>query len=325
MTPREQELLSQSELGRAQLRVAAEFARTFSPDEWEASVTKVRSSRHPQGTPCWRRGKEIIYEPPAGYSEGPDRRIMRTEDVPYVEHGLRRQASVERGAEQAKKWDESIDHRTMARSASVSGVLSERKMRLTLAALGRQLIDLMPRQFGEAVRKAHRIASGLDAPTYEEYGTLAHELANGPASGMPFHQVQAAHVAAQSVSPYLTPKNIANMTFALDAAGDAFAYKARHSATPPADLGYEGEGHGHVANVLRSIVGNPHRRERIPLNRDVRALAQSIDQANNPESMPILADALEEAGASPYTVNAVRNNHGVARGHWAVDAILGKK
>jgi hypothetical protein len=86
------------------------------------------------------------------------------------------------------------------------------------------------------------------------------------------------------------------------------------------------------ASLLRDICGNPFR----PLALDpsclrwndrlVVRLAQAIYDGRSFQDLPVLADALEEAGcADPDILGHCRGGGGHVRGCWVVDAILGKR
>jgi hypothetical protein len=83
-----------------------------------------------------------------------------------------------------------------------------------------------------------------------------------------------------------------------------------------------------LANLLREIVGNPFRPVtikpawRIPA---VTALAQSVYDDRRFQDLPILADALEEAGCTNADLlSHLRGPGPHVRGCWALDLILGK-
>jgi hypothetical protein len=83
------------------------------------------------------------------------------------------------------------------------------------------------------------------------------------------------------------------------------------------------------ANFLRDIFGNPFRPVRVDpswLTPNVTALARTIYTDRAFDAMPILADALEEAGCtSDDILTHCRGGGEHARGCWAVDLILGKE
>jgi hypothetical protein len=82
------------------------------------------------------------------------------------------------------------------------------------------------------------------------------------------------------------------------------------------------------ANLLRDIVGNPFRP--VTLNpawrtSNVTALAQSIYDDRAFDRLPILADALEDAGCDNADIlNHCRQPGEHVRGCWVVDLVLGK-
>jgi hypothetical protein len=83
------------------------------------------------------------------------------------------------------------------------------------------------------------------------------------------------------------------------------------------------------ANLLRDIIGNPFRPAAVnPVWRTPTAvqLAQAIYEARDFAALPLLADALEEAGCDDAGVLAhCRQGGEHARGCFAVDAVLGRK
>lgn len=81
-------------------------------------------------------------------------------------------------------------------------------------------------------------------------------------------------------------------------------------------------------NRLRDIMGNPFRKISFPKHwktSTVRNLALSIYENRTPEDMPILGDALEEAGCDEEHILAhCYGDHVHVLGCWVVDLILGK-
>lgn len=86
------------------------------------------------------------------------------------------------------------------------------------------------------------------------------------------------------------------------------------------------------ASLLRDIIGNPFRPSP-PLtpavlawnDGTVRRIAQAIYEERSFDRLPILADALEEAGCSnPDFLTHCRQPSGHVRGCWAVDLLLEK-
>ena len=86
------------------------------------------------------------------------------------------------------------------------------------------------------------------------------------------------------------------------------------------------------ADLVRCILGNPFRPERLePTYRDAndgatRRVAQSIYEDHAFDDLPILADALEDAGCADEAVlTHCRATGPHARGCWVVDLVLGKQ
>jgi hypothetical protein len=89
--------------------------------------------------------------------------------------------------------------------------------------------------------------------------------------------------------------------------------------------------HQKFIGFLRDIVGNPFRPAKIEPawkrwnGGAVVHLAQVIADEQSFDQMPILADALEEAGCSDSSILDHCRATGHVRGCWVVDLILGKK
>jgi hypothetical protein len=85
-------------------------------------------------------------------------------------------------------------------------------------------------------------------------------------------------------------------------------------------------------DLLRDILGNPFRRLAIPLSvrrwndGTVCKIAQAIYEDRASDRLPILADALEEAGCNePAILEHCRGPGPHVRGCWVIDLLLGKK
>jgi hypothetical protein len=83
------------------------------------------------------------------------------------------------------------------------------------------------------------------------------------------------------------------------------------------------------ARILRDIIGNPFHSEHIAptiISETVARLAQSIYDDRAFDRLPILADALEEAGcADAEILGHCRGPGPHVRGCWVVDLLLGKE
>jgi hypothetical protein len=98
-------------------------------------------------------------------------------------------------------------------------------------------------------------------------------------------------------------------------------------------LSAEGELARGAANLFRDVVGNPFRPLPV-LGEAVLAwrgglaveLARSIYEERAFGRLPILGDALEEAGCSdPFVLSHCHNGGEHARGGWVVDLVLGRR
>ena len=223
---------------------------------------------------------------------------------------------------------------------------SDRKVRLFAVACCRRVWpSLEHEELRDAVRKAEAFADGLA----DRAGMLQ---ANEKARAI-FVQLHGKHNgpgAALTVSGFPgPPKSIWERFFdALDDPwwedefdkGDPLApalVTARHAARAAADL--EGEkcvpdspvriAEQRAQTVLvHCIFGNPfHPRPACDswLTPEVKALADDIYAERDFDRMPLLAEALENAGcASVDLIEHCRSREGHARGCWVVDLLLGK-
>ena len=124
--------------------------------------------------------------------------------------------------------------------------------------------------------------------------------------------------AHEILQPRVNPSNIALTT---RVAGELKKYNL--------DMLNEWEDCPEQANLLRDIFGNPFRSiDFDPTWRAATAvgLAQTMYDARNFHAMPILADALQDAGCEDATIlgHCRDENNLHVRGCWVVDLILGK-
>jgi hypothetical protein len=100
------------------------------------------------------------------------------------------------------------------------------------------------------------------------------------------------------------------------------SYDAVCDATRQAELAAQ-------CQLLREIVGNPFRTippNAIRLTPTILTLARSLYEGGALDGLPILADALEEAGCSEQTILDHLRGPGLhCRGCWAVDLVLAKE
>ena len=88
------------------------------------------------------------------------------------------------------------------------------------------------------------------------------------------------------------------------------------------------EAEQHQVVLLRDLLGNPYQPVAVDpawMTPTVRALAQAIHKERAFDRLPILADALEDAGCTDAEIlSHLRGPGPHVRGCWALDLILGK-
>jgi hypothetical protein len=201
--------------------------------------------------------------------------------------------------------------------------ISNRKARLFEVACCRRIWSLIPDgPCREAVLVAERFADG------EATDRERRAAANAARIGYPGNliAINAGHAAL------LTTEKTSGKKFFFGGAASAVA----HAASPrgpkfdleiyQAAMSAERKSQTELA---RCVFGNPFRSVFINpawITPDVRAVARTIYEEHRFGDMPILADALEEAGCTNNAVIAHCRGPGPhVRGCWVVDALLGKK
>lgn len=207
------------------------------------------------------------------------------------------------------KWNTAGDPAAMLRWCGHH--TSDRKLRLFAAACARQVCHLLtdPRSLA-ALEVAERYADGL--ATVEEL-TAASDAAGDAASDA----ASAAWYAASAAS-----------AAASDAAGDAAGDAANAARSAAWDAAWAAAREAQCA-LLRDVY-NPQLRpgEWTPawVTVDARGIAQAIYAGRDFTHLPILADALEDAGCTYHEMLAHLRSPGPhVRGCWALDLVLGKK
>jgi hypothetical protein len=194
---------------------------------------------------------------------------------------------------------------------------SERKLRLFAVACYRRVAHLAGDPEGRAVEVAEQAVEGMASK--EELATAHEELARsdeqmwGQWSYVPPPKEYFAYSAASS----------ATLADALRAAEGTFRYAAE--ATGDGELQPQ-------AALLRDVFGNPFRPVSVNPslfawnNHTISKLAQAIYDERAFDRLPILADALEDAGCSePAILNHCRSGGEHVRGCWTLDLLLGKE
>jgi len=214
---------------------------------------------------------------------------------------------------------------------------SDRKARLFACACLRRLDHLLPQEYRQALSHFERFADGWISAAELEAATevVCNERDHGPfdAEG----QVMRARLARNGVHDVLAPGHRVesdelspNTKDLLDLAVQCAYGAGLQSAWYVADWAHTAE-HRSQCELLADIFGMPL--APAPLQPEWLAwnggtivqLAQAIYDERRFEDLPILADALEEAGCTNATIfDHCRQPIAHVRGCWALDAILGK-
>jgi hypothetical protein len=208
-----------------------------------------------------------------------------------------------------------------------NGHLSERKARLFVVASCRWISPLLSDERSQrAIEVAEQyLEGGISQEELYQVRLLAHDA---------YMQARASEAKAAGHSP-------GSRWAHRHAAALAFAAYTATCCDTPGDVDFEvecilGESSSPLGmyqpGLFRDIFGNPFRRAAIPPT--IRAwndgtavkLAGAIYEERAFDRLPILADALEEAGCTDAELLAhLRGPRPHVRGCWAVDAILDRK
>src|SRR5207248_5032085 len=161
-------------------------------------------------------------------------------------------------------------------------------------------------------RAVELLEAEVDAAPVEESEQVweyVNELSRHPPDGTPIHQMLVADLLLAAGSP---PSAVGYLLRSFDDWGDVTGRAAQ------------------VATIMRDIVGNPFRPVRADprwLTSDVLALAASIYAERAFDRLPILADALQDAGCENADVLGHCRDPQLThvRGCWVVDLVLGKE
>ena len=197
------------------------------------------------------------------------------------------------------------------------GKASERKVRLFVCALARRAWPALSEDGRRAVEVAERLADGQCG---EDERRAAYEAAGGDWAAL---YTQADGIPAKALL-------VENLDYyAADAAASVLQVadkRGEYIPEVPADR-VEAESVAQC-DLLRCVFGNPFR----PVTADPRwrtiaavALASAMYESRDFSAMPVLADALEEAGCAAAGILGHCREQGThARGCWVVDLVLGK-
>jgi hypothetical protein len=196
----------------------------------------------------------------------------------------------------------------------VAGRMSERKLRLVTVAAARLVWDTITSEMREAVDTAERLADGQASA--EELQWFRDRLfpflhGRGPAG----------------VQKWSTAGPDRDAFFLVFAATDPSQMVRRLHNTGVWSLGSAAHS-GRVAPLVRDIVGDPfHPATFEPAWRtaDVIGLAEAAYERRAFDRLPILADALEDAGCQDQSIlTHCRSGGPHVRGCWVVDLALGR-
>jgi hypothetical protein len=185
---------------------------------------------------------------------------------------------------------------------------SDRKLRLFACACCRCLWDLLVRKPSRrVVEVAEQFADGL--------ATRPDLRAAGKAAQPDFRRYNSERT------------QIIQAADAARACAYADGWTAAHVATSYAQ--YTGPPASQQADLLRDICGNPFRPIEVPpawLTADVKGLTRAIYDERAFDRLPILGDALEEAGCDNAAIlEHCRGPGPHVRGCWAIDLLAGKR
>jgi hypothetical protein len=206
-----------------------------------------------------------------------------------------------------------------------------RKWRLYFCACCRRFWHLLPGpRSRQAIEVSEQCADGLvgeeglvqaRVSAYQAATQLEQERRDAGASGPPDLglRASAADVAALAAEPELEMLQ--------DIVYRAWGVMQRDASGPDWETAVERE-QAYQAELIRDIIGNPFRPVEVApawLMPAVRSLAQAVYDDRALDRLPILADALEEAGCSSREALAHLRGPGPhVRGCWVVDLLLGK-
>jgi hypothetical protein len=209
------------------------------------------------------------------------------------------------------------------------GKASDRKLRLFACACCRRIWHLLPDQRArDAVETAERFADGLvDNGERVTARKAAQQVAQSRA------------VTTRPRSPKWQRRAASAVYHATARGALAAAWDTSHLAVDALVWGAGGYGldqaprigaaeQAHQADVLRDVFGNPFRPTAInQLWRDwqggtSRKLAQAIYDGRRFEDMPVLADALEDAGCTDAAILEHCRKEDHVRGCWVLDGLL---
>jgi len=214
---------------------------------------------------------------------------------------------------------------------------SSRKMRLYACACCRLVWHLFPHErYHRAIETAERYADGLATrqeltsskkgihyESIEKDDSLTTHLKGAILKTTQVRERDIVHYASQQIGAALTFEHNPSLS---RSELDPLFWDQRRGAAWPKALSY---GMPTLAHVFRDVFGNPFRPAAIDqswVSSTVTALAQAIYEDRAFDRLPILADALEDAGCTDTDILAhCRAGGKHARGCWVVDLLLNRE
>jgi hypothetical protein len=219
----------------------------------------------------------------------------------------------------ADEWDRSTDVDKML--MALGRGTDKAKFRLFPCACCRAIWGILEDDRSRtAVEVAERFALGLASKAELRE---AWEAAGGPREAGATRVAREAALAAQETARAAQETVWAEWELAQEAGRAARVARAAAAVTGAAVAAARAE----QAELLRCLFGNPFRPAEVQpqwRTETVLQLAQSIHEGRTFDILPVLADALEEAGCTcPYTLGHCRVHRKHALGCWVVSALIG--
>jgi hypothetical protein len=232
----------------------------------------------------------------------------------------------------ATEWFRAIDPEPMLKAVQVKQ--HRRAVRLFSCACCRRLSSFLPPESLASVEVAERFADGLSSRAELD---SAHAAANGAVLSLPrvwsYEEIRLRHATAAAAD---CSKGTAATTPGATAITERVAHAvALHAAIAvPESKFARTRDAAHTteraaqADLVREIFGNPFRPDGFSANwrtDTVLVLARLIYEERDFGAMPILADALQDAGCEDQELLAhCREPATHVRGCWVLDLVLGK-
>jgi len=230
----------------------------------------------------------------------------------------------------ADQWDASTSLEELIEGCGLAE--GDRRLRLFNAACARRVAALMPddharRLVDLAEQRADATLADPDwlravAETLDPY--LGNEAARDGAGGATFGVLMHLH--------QTDPRSILRLAESVIEARAFLAYTGGYPTAVGADewvrRAVESEG-ADLCRLFRCVCGNPFRPATLDpklLTSTARSLAEGIDAERAFDRLPILADALQDAGCEDLELLGHCRGPGPhGRGCWAVDRVLGRQ